>query len=67
MAESQEDFAALIEPLWLFQHETGSRVPTTDWYYTIDGRMTGFVNRSVVGGLFIKVLADKWANAGGAV
>jgi len=57
LSERQEDFEALIEPLWRFLHETRSRVPFTDWYYTIDGRLTGFINRSVVGGVFIKLLA----------
>jgi len=59
LSDSQEQFEQIIEPLWRFLNETVSRVPFSDWYYTIDGRMTGFVNRSVVGGLFIKLLADK--------
>jgi hypothetical protein len=59
MADTREQFETLIDPLWDFLNETSSRVPMTDWYYTIDGRMTGFVNRSVVGGLFIQVLAHK--------
>jgi len=58
LAEHNEQFEQLIEPFWNFLHESPSRVPITDWYYTIDGRMTGFINRSVVGGLFVKILSD---------
>ncbi|TVY11096.1 glutaminase family protein [Paenibacillus cremeus] len=59
LADHQADFEALVSPLWDFLNESSSRVPFTDWYYTIDGRLTGFINRSVVGGLFIKLLKDQ--------
>ncbi len=58
LADKQEDFETLINPLWDFLNETDTRVPFTDWYYTMDGRVAGFRNRSVVGGLYIKLLAD---------
>lgn len=47
---------ALIEPLFAYYHETGSRVPLTDWYDTVSGRAIHFRNRSVVGGLFALLL-----------
>lgn len=59
LANEPSDFKQLITPIWDFLNETDSRVPFTDWYYTIDGKITGFKNRSVVGGLFIKLLADR--------
>jgi len=62
LADNQADFEKLVDPLWDFLNESSSRVPFTDWYYTIDGRLSGFINRSVVGGLFIKQLADRVRN-----
>jgi hypothetical protein len=61
LAERQQDFEALIEPVWRFLNESPSRVPMTDWYWTVDGRQRGFQARSVVGGVFIKLLAARLA------
>lgn len=58
MAERPEDFQALIAPVHRFAHESPSRVPLTDWYETTDGKQVGFQARSVVGGAFIKLLAQ---------
>ncbi|MDP3000050.1 MAG: DUF1793 domain-containing protein, partial [Bryobacterales bacterium] len=68
MAESPDDFLALIRPVHKFLNESPSRVPMTDWYWTLDGKQRGFQARSVVGGVFIKMLADeglwrKWAQS----
>ncbi len=67
LAERQEDFDALVDPVFRFLNESPSRVPMTDWYRTNEGTQRGFQARSVVGGVYIKMLADpalwkKWAN-----
>jgi hypothetical protein len=51
-----EDFAVLVNPVFDFLNETPDRIPMTDWYWTRDGRKAGFQARSVVGGVFIKML-----------
>jgi hypothetical protein len=66
MAENRADFDKLVTPAWKFANESPSRVPLTDWYDTATGKQQGFQARSVVGGLFIKMLSDpdtwkKWA------
>lgn len=64
MAQNQGDFEAMIAPLWDFMNETRDRVPFSDWYDTITGRQIGFQHRSVVGGMFIKLLKDKGLTQG---
>lgn len=53
------DFKALIEPVWRFVCETPSRVPFSDWYYTSSAKQAGFQNRSVIGGVFMKILVNR--------
>jgi hypothetical protein len=68
LAESPQDFSALVDPAYEFARQSPDRVPLTDWYETEDarqhtwgprdGQRHGFQARSVVGGVFIKLLAD---------
>jgi hypothetical protein len=58
LADSTADFQALIAPTYKWMNETPTRVPLTDWYMTNDGKQRGFQARSVVGGVFIKMLTD---------
>jgi hypothetical protein len=60
MADSRDDFLALIHPIYVYANETPSRIPMSDWHETVDGKSVGFRARSVVGGYFMKVLADRW-------
>jgi hypothetical protein len=58
LADDPTRFADLIHRLVAWMDSTPSRVPTTDWYDTINGKRIGFQARSVVGGVFMKALTD---------
>ena len=52
----KEYFDLIVECMWDFLNETVDRVPFTDWYFTSKPIHRGFQNRTVQGGLFIKLL-----------
>jgi hypothetical protein len=58
LADSAKDFATLLTPIGRWINEGPTRVPLTDWYDTKNGKESGFQARSVVGGVYIKALAD---------
>lgn len=58
-APTKEQFDALIKPLYIHALETPSRVPLNDFYDSNTGIRENFKARSVVGGFYMKVLADK--------
>jgi Glutaminase A six helical-hairpin domain/Domain of unknown function (DUF5127)/Domain of unknown function (DUF4964) len=67
MAPNQEQFHELTDPLYKFMTQSPTRVPLSDWFDTVTGAQVGFQARSVVGGVYIKMLADpemwkKWAS-----
>jgi hypothetical protein len=59
LTDEADQFNALMAPIHAWINEAPSRVPLTDWYDTKTGKQAGFQARSVVGGVFIKALADE--------
>jgi len=58
LTDKREEFEAELKPILKWLNETTSRVPLTDWYDTKTGKQVGFQARSVVGGVYMKALAD---------
>ncbi len=56
LADTREEFARFIAPVWRFFNETENRVPMSDWYSTKTAARFYSQNRTVQGGLFIKLL-----------
>lgn len=52
----KSDFEAIIDRIVAFLNKTPDRVPMSDWYETVSAKKSGFQARSVVGGVFIKML-----------
>lgn len=71
MSENRNDFDTFMTPVYKFMNETTDRIPLTDFYETDTGAAASddnshFQARYVVGGVFIRMLADemmwqKWA------
>ena len=59
LTSDRDAFEEFIAPLWRFFNESPSRVQMTDWYYTVTGEQKIFRNRTVQGGLYIKLLEYK--------
>jgi hypothetical protein len=67
LAQSEATFRSLFTGLYNFANVTPTRVPLSDWYWTVDGTQVGFQARPVMGALYMKMLADpavwkKWAS-----
>ncbi|MGH9352619.1 MAG: glutaminase domain-containing protein [Terriglobia bacterium] len=65
-ALSGPEFRSLFSGVYNFADHTPTRVPLSDWYWTVDGTQTGFQARPVVGGVYMKMLVNpvlwkKWA------
>ena len=66
LAERDSDFRALVAPLARWADETPTRVPLCDWHWTDSGKQSAFQARSVVGGIFIKLLKARGGRRWGA-
>jgi hypothetical protein len=68
LADNKADFEAIVSPIYDYLNETTARDPLADSYETDKVQSGGMHARPVVGGLFIKMLADrgmwkKWSSA----
>ena len=59
LSPDRKTLVKFIDPVYDYVNETETRVPISDWYDTKTGRKTGFMARSVIGGHWMPVLADK--------
>ncbi len=59
LTDNKQDFETLVHPVWKYLDETPDRVPMNDWYDTMTAKVIGFQARSVVGGVYIPMLADQ--------
>ena len=67
MATNKADFQSFVNPIYNYLSQTTTRDPIADSYMTDDPTSGGMHARPVVGGIFIKMLADsatwkKWAS-----
>ncbi len=66
LADDHSDFDTVISPIYDYLNQTTARSPFTDSFVTDDPHSDGMHARPVIGGVFIKMLADrelweKWA------
>jgi hypothetical protein len=58
LASDAQDFEKFVAPAYQFANDSPSRVPLTDWYDTTTAKQQSMQARSVVGAVFVKLLAD---------
>ena len=56
IADNQGDFDLLVDSLWNSYNQTADRAPMTDWYYCDSAKISMFRHRTVIGGLFMKLM-----------
>jgi len=73
LASDPKQYNVLIDSIYKWTNETPDRVALSDWYDTKTGKHISFEARSVVGGVYVKALADpeltskwnKWSGGAG--
>ena len=56
LTTSKDAFRRMFSGVYNFADRTPTRVPLSDWYWTVDGTQTGFQARPVVGGVYMEML-----------
>lgn len=59
MSPDTDTFLAFADRVYDYADQTTSRIPLSDYYWSNTGRDVNFSARSVLGGLWMKVLMDK--------
>ncbi len=59
MTTNSADFDLIMNAEWKFANETVARWPLSDWHWTDSNKAVAFRARSVLGGLWAKVLMEK--------
>lgn len=62
LSDDQATFEKFIDPLYRFVLEAPTRVPLNDFYDSTTGIRENFKARSVVGGFYMKLLAEQWGD-----
>lgn len=57
LSDTKQEFVDFIRPVLKMTQATKSRVPFSDWYDTQDGRTMGMHTRTVIGGIFVRMIA----------
>ena len=56
------DLDFITDAIYRYADETPDRNPFPDWHWTNNGRVRGFLGRSVIGGVFMPMLAAGWGD-----
>src|SRR5690606_12444218 len=64
LSDDQATFEKFIDPLYRFVLAAPTRVPLNDFYDSTTGIRENFKARSVVGGFYMKLLAEQWESKG---
>ncbi len=59
MCDTKNEFEEFIAPLVKAYNDTETPMPLSDWYDTVSARAIEFRNRTVQGGLFMRLLYEK--------
>ena len=54
------DMDFITDSIYRYANETPDRNPFPDWHWTNNGRVRGFLGRSVIGGIFMPMLVAEW-------